>query len=59
MKSPHPETQCAKDVFKIQPLTSGAINNIICNINNSNNISIPQVRANKRETQHDTNCETS
>ena len=45
------EKYCAKDVFQIQtPISS---------VNFSNNISIPQVRINIRETKHDTTFKTS
>ena len=51
MKSPTPEAQCAEDVFQIQ--------SPICDVYFSNNISIPQVRVNKRETELDSTFETS
>ena len=51
MKSPTPEAQCAEGVFQIQ--------SPICDVYFSNNISIPQVRVNKRETELDSTFETS
>ena len=45
MKSPNPETQCPKDIFQIQ--------SPICSVYFSNNLSIPQIRVNKRETELD------
>ena len=42
MKSPTPEAKCAKGVFQIQ--------SAVCGINFSNNISMTQVKVNKRET---------
>ena len=45
MKSPTPKAQCLGGIVKIQPPT--------CDVNFSNNISIPQVRVNKRETELD------
>ena len=46
-----PETYCVKGVFQIQTTIS-------C-VNVSVNISIPQIRVNLRETEHDTTFETS
>ena len=51
MKSPPPEALCANGVVQIHPPISG--------VNFSNNISIPQIRVNLRETEHDTIFETS
>ena len=51
MKSPTLEAQCADGVFQIQ--------SPICDVNFSNNISIPQIRVNKRETELDLTFETS
>ena len=51
MKSPTPEAQCAEGVFQIQ--------STICGIYFPNNISIFQVRFNKRETELDSTFETS
>ena len=51
MKSPTPEAQCAEGVFQIQAR--------ICDFYYSNNISIPQVRINKRETELDSTFEIS
>ena len=51
MKSPPPDAYCEKSFFQIQPRISG--------VNFSNNTSIPQVRVNIRETEHDTTFETS
>ena len=51
MKSPPPEVWREKGVFQIQPPISG--------VNFSNKISIPQVRVNMRETEHDTTFENS
>ena len=51
MKSPTPEAQCAEGVFQIQ--------SPISDVYFSNNISVPQVRVNKRETEVDSTFETS
>ena len=51
MKSPTPEAQCAEGVFQMQ--------SSICDVYFSNNISILQVRINKRETEIDSTFETS
>ena len=50
MKYPTPEAYCA-GVFQIQ--------SPICGVNFSNNISTPQLRANKRETELDSTFVTS
>ena len=50
MKFPRQEIKCGKNVFQIHTPVSGAT---------KNTISIPQVRATMRETQHDTTFETS
>ena len=51
MKSPTLEAQCAEGVFQIQTP--------ICDVYFSNNISIPQVEVNKKETELDSTFETS
>ena len=51
MKFSSPERQCAKSDFQIQPSISG--------VDLSNNMTIPQVRVNMRETEHGTTFETS
>ena len=50
MKYPTQEAQCAEGIFQIQTP--------ICGVNFSNNISIPQVRVKKRETELDSTFET-
>ena len=50
MKFPTPEVQCADGVFQIQSR--------ICDVYFSN-ISVPQVRVNKRETELDSTFKTS
>ena len=50
MKSPTSEAQCAEGVFQIQ--------SPICDAYFSNDISIPQVRVNKRENELDSTFET-
>ena len=51
MKSPTPEAQYTEGVFQIQ--------SPFCDVYFSNNISIPQVRVNKRETELYSTSETS
>ena len=51
MKSPVPEVWCGEGVFQIQ--------SPICGVYFSKNISIPQARVNKRETELDSIFETS
>ena len=50
MKSSIPEAQCASGVFQIQHL--------ICSVNFSNYISVPQLKVNTRKTEHDMTYET-
>ena len=49
MKPPTPEIQCTEGIFQIQ--------SPICDVYFSSNISIPQVRVNKRETELDSTFE--
>ena len=52
MKSPTPpHRHCVKGVFKVHPPVSG--------VKVTNNTSIPQVRVNTKETEHDTTFEIS